>query len=348
MIVKNEYIKIRTDKEYVLHNYIYDSYLRLFSKGQLLDKWGLVYQEENESKELSYCFIKFNDFLENYHDAKYTDFDIRIPKTHIQVVGTSKGCNITYTFAGIEAMDLINTENELNSLKDYYGKRITAIGFGGWDEPFACVDTTNYSIYLTEGEELAITRKDMFESDAECVGYEYPYHLAPIQYKQYIEEYVDEDTGKKINTPYRVPMIAILYSIGLGSQKGVMEEEYIVGTDVEIKEESDTVFGFNVRTGLEKSFFPGSKIFAGSKRYPLPANFKEEIFLNDNLQPGVNKYPLKSNKKYVILKYKFVYQYASMHYQKTVLINTDNYYTMSFYTEAKGLFEVKNKIERKS
>ena len=61
MIVKNEYVKIKTDKEYVLHNYIYDSYLRLFSKGQLLNEWGLAYQDENENKELRILVRRNNE-----------------------------------------------------------------------------------------------------------------------------------------------------------------------------------------------------------------------------------------------------------------------------------------------
>ncbi len=31
MKIKNEYIKIKTNKEIVLHNYIYDNYLKLFA-----------------------------------------------------------------------------------------------------------------------------------------------------------------------------------------------------------------------------------------------------------------------------------------------------------------------------
>ena len=68
------------------------------------------------------------------------------------------------------------------------------------------------------------------------------------------------------------------------------------------------------------------------------------MFTNTNLQPSLNKYPLKPNTKYIILKYRFVYQYVSMRFGKT-MVNTDNYYTMNFYNEAKGLFELKNKIE---
>lgn len=345
MIVKNEYVKIKTDKEYVLHNYIYDSYLRLFSKGQLLNEWGLAYQDENENKELTYCFIRFDSPLDNYQKANYTDFNIRMQKTQMQTVGNSKGCNVTYTFAETESVTLIDTGNVLTSLKDYYGKRITAIGFGNWNTIYACVDTSNYSIYLTEGEKLAIIRKDIFESNAECVGYEYPYHLSPVDWAGYLEEYLDPATGKIVSNPYRVPVIAILYSIGIGSQKGVMEEEYKVGTDIEINEESDTVFGFNIRTGLEQSVFPHSNLYMGNGKYPMPANLIKEMFTNTNLQPSLNKYPLKPNTKYIILKYRFVYQYVSMRFGKT-MVNTDNYYTMNFYTEAKGLFELKNKIER--
>ena len=34
MIIKNDFVKIKTDKEIVLHNYLYDEYLEAFSKSQ--------------------------------------------------------------------------------------------------------------------------------------------------------------------------------------------------------------------------------------------------------------------------------------------------------------------------
>lgn len=345
MIVKNEYVKIQTDREYVLHNYIYDDYLKLFSKGQLLNELGLAYQDENENKELAYCFIKFDNSLDNYKNASYTEFNIRIQQTQMQTVGNSKGCNVTYTFSETKSITATDTGSTINSLKEYYGKKITAIGFGNWDTIYACVDTSNYSIYLTEGEKFAVTRKDIFESNAECIGYDYPYHLSPIKWTGYLEEYLDPTTGKIVSNPYRVPVIAILDSIGTGNQKGVMEEEYKIGTDIEIKEESDTVFGFNMRTGLEQSIFPHTSLYAGSGKYPMPANLIKEIFTSTSLQPSSNKYPLKPNTRYIILKYRFVYQYISMHFGK-IMVKTDNYYTMNYFTEAKGLFEIKNRIER--
>ena len=345
MIVKNEYVKIKTDKEYVLHNYIYDSYLKLFSKGQLLNEDGLAYQDENENKELKYCFVKFESSLEDYKNAIYTDFDIRIQQTQMQVNGNSRGCNVIYTFTEVDSVTSTSTGDTINSLEKYYNKKITAIGFGNWNTIYACVDTSQYLIYLTGGEKFAITRKDIFESNAECEGYSYPYHLSPVDWTGYLEEYLDPTTGKIVSNPYRVPIIAILESIGTGNQKGVMEEEYKIGEEIEIKEESDTVFGFNARTGLEPSIIPHTNLYAGSGKYPLPAKFIKEIFASNNLQPASNKFPLRPNTRYIILKYRFVYQYVSMRFGKT-MVKTDDCYTMSYYTEAKGLFEVKNKIER--
>lgn len=143
MKIKNEYIKIKTNKEIVLHNYIYDNYLKIFSTTQYNE--NELYK--NESKNLSNCFIKFDTELEDIKNASITDFDISIASSQNEIVGSKQEVNAMYTYTTRKGIRVISTREATNDLNQYAGKKVTALGFG-MNEIMACVDTSNYNIYI--------------------------------------------------------------------------------------------------------------------------------------------------------------------------------------------------------
>lgn len=329
MRIKNEYIKIKTDKEIVLHNYIYDEYLKIFSKSQIEEDESNL-SNYNEMKTLVFCYIKFDTRINNAKNASTEDFDIRIMVAQNEIAGNQKTINAQYTYTSKKMITNASGSKIIKDLNEYVGKKITALGFG-INTICACVDVSNYSIYIIKDEELSIARKDIISSDAVCDGVDYPVHLAPI-----FETITYESAGRK----YQAPIYAKLYSIGLGQAVGKMSEEYIIGKDIDVKEESDTSFGFNVRKGNEQSVFPKNNLYCGSCKYPLPLYVGRELYPNVNLYSSNKLYPLESNYKYIIYKYEMYY------FDRGSAKHTLNYYTMSLYNSTKGIFEILTKIER--
>jgi len=324
MIVQNKYIKIKTDKEYTLHNYIYDAYLELITQKQ--------YIKSDNSFKLNYCYIKFDDNLVDIENASPSDFDIRIAISNINLIGNVSKVECNYTYTPIYVYDIATTETTYD-LSEYLDRKITAIGFGTLVDYnatiLACVDTSNYSIYFKEN--ISIERKDIFSSDA-LSSESYPINLAPITNKYQI---VEGGVTRKF------PCYTALYSIGLGTRKGVMDIEYVIGTDIDVIEESSTSFGFNLRKGLEPNKYPTPTTYAGNL-YPLPLEVSREILPNINLYPGNGKYPLLSDYKYIVYKYRYYY-FDEFNYD---YIDLDEYFTMSLPNDTKGLFEIVTKIER--
>jgi hypothetical protein len=332
MKVQNKYVKIKTkDKEIVLHNYIFDNYLALFSKGQYTAD-----EEISSKKFLGSCYLKFENttFKSNVLDAtlpvsflpQVKDFDLKIEFNQYSITGSDNRVEITYTYETKE------------DLSQYYGKKIKGIGFAPTykDELMAYIDTSAYSIYIPKDKKFNITRKDIFSSEAYCDGYEYPVHLAP-HYK-----YENKKTEK-----YEEPL-AILYSVGLGRQRGIMQEEYLRYNDFNVIAESDTVWGVNFKIDKSQNKYPRAISYPSSNKYPVKFYADREIRPNKQLFPNNSKYPLASNYNYVIYRYRLYYIDYSMG-GGGVIIYTDKYYTMSYpIGRTTGLFEIKNKIERKN
>lgn len=331
MKVKNEYVKIQTEnKEITLRNYIYDSYLELFSRGQYT-----VSEDLNVKKFLGACYLKFDDELEDYTNATVGDFDIVLLYQNKDIVGNESSIEISYIYGTREFYEIYGDgyRRNIDNLNDYKNKKITAIGFGATygHEIYACIDTSNYTIKIND-DSFIITRKDILSSEATCGGYAFPLHLLPCT------EYT--------KTPYvdaKYPM-AVLYSVGFGRLKNAIEDELVLHDDFEVIQERDTVYGINMKIEAEKSIYPQVTSYAGNSKYPIKFYAEREIYPNINIQPNSSKYPLKSNYKYIIFKYRL---YCVQEPQSTILF-LDEYYTMNYpIGNIKGLFEIKNKIERK-
>lgn len=338
MKIKNEYVKIKSkDREISLNNMIFDKYLEYFFQRQYDDEKLIEY---DMSIQMTYCFIKFDELTKKITESNLdnngnqiittNDFDIAIPINSMLKVGNESSTSTIYDYSVRKGIWDIKTGITTFDFNEYVGKKISALGFG-WNEIFACIDTTNYSIYI-ESEGLNISRKDTFSSDAICVGYDYPVHLATSG-----ETYCYTDgKGETSSSEY-----AQLYSIGLGKTIGVIDEEYIIGEDIKIIKEDDKGFGFNLETGVDDNIYPSNMLYCSDELYPMPINVKTEIYPEKTLYCSDEIYPSDSNYKYIIYKYRLCYLTRGSSIEKL-----DKYYTMNFEFNTKGLFEIITKIER--
>lgn len=330
MKFENKYIKIKNnDKEITLHNYIYDRYLELFSQSQYeSDENRLV--SMNNKKNLYYCYIKFDTTIKDITNANKSDFNISLERAVVNASGNCNSVSTTYTYFNEKVYDL--KEQQYKDLNDYVNKKVTALAFGN-DEIMSCVDTSNYNIKITD-ETFAIVRKDIMSTDGECIGIEYPLHLASTSniYQRLESEAIN------------VPVWAKLYSVGFGRIKGSMDDEYIIGKEIKVIKESDTVFGFNLLKGFQQNVYPQNAIYTSGRLYPLPEYVQKETYPFLKSYCGNNKYPLKSDYKYIVYKFK-LYYYDTMQGR---IIELDRYYTLNYAkTNLKGIFEIKTKIERR-
>lgn len=335
MKFENKYIKIKTKKkEITLHNYIYDSYLALFSKCQYETDQEALYNM-NQKKNLYYCYIKFDNNMKDITKAQESDFDIYLEQSTINVTGNSNSVSTSYTYACSykedKVYDLALQKNE--NINKYANKKITALAFGSNHEIMSCVDTSNYDVHIVKDENFMIARKDIMITDAICDGIELPLHIASVS-NQY-----ELLNSQAVN----VPVWAKLYSVGLGRTKSFIDDEYVIGEEIEVIKESDTVFGFNLLKGFQQSIFPHRKRYASNGLYPLPEyTEREEQPLVDGFC-GSTKFPLQSNYKYIIYKFQ-LYYYDTM---QGNIVKLNRYYTLSYpETTVKGLFQIKTKIER--
>lgn len=339
MRIKNECIKINNGKSTTtLRNYIYDEYLSVFSKTQYLTDLTDIRLEQRK-KVLEYVYIKFDEPLEDITNATINDFEISSYKNKINVEAVENVVRITYEYNLDNGYKI--EDDTLINIEDYYGRKITALGFGVDSNVFACLDVSNYDIYIYEDEGIYITRKDIIATEAECYGYDYPIHLIPtgdIQNAEY----------NSVSGEYE-PLYANLYSIGLSKTKGILDEEYIIGQDIDIKIESDTSFGFNLLKGENETIYPQENLYTSESMYPLPPYSRSELYPKDTLFPKNDLFPKDSNFKFIFYKFRLY----TIHWNGTSpsvgnleIKYLDKYYTMYLKNNTTGLFEIITKIER--
>ena len=320
-----------------MKNYIYNSYLKLFSDCQKeLYDYNYRITETNETK-LSYCCIKVDEPLEDYQNASASDFDIFIPLKNYDLTGNESGTSTIYEYSSL----MINYANPID-LTPYDGKKITAIGFCGitrWIdvtpvyELYACLDTSYYSIYVDKEQGIEISRKDIIQSNAVCDGYAYPLHLAPVLDR--FSEPDDEHHGAIAR------IRPILYSVGFGTMRGQMKEEWIIGQDAVINTIDDFKYGVAMKNPVSVPIYPNNNQYPASSLYPVQPDYKETIHPQENRFPSDTMYPMKAGYNYIIFKYRLYYNVLND------IVYLDEYYTMSYAYNPKGIFIATNKIERR-
>ena len=311
MKVKNEYVQIKMGNRIWTHkNMIFNEYLKRLFKSQTETIYEPCY--------ITKCYIKLDEPIENvdYDSEIYaSDFDISISessrsapteawlKTRITTNENSVKVNYIFDTNGTYRIKGDNLNHRASILNKYANRKIAAIGFGSYNEEeplLAFLDTSNMNIIINYNENFTISRLDTFQSDGLCDGYDFPLHFANDLLRNN-----QEMTFTK----------AKLYSVGFGSKRGIMEEEYLIS---------------DVQTDIDD--------------YSITLNVNREekkgVYLNDNLHLGFT--PTKDNSKYLIFKYRL---YVVDTYDN--LSSTNKYYTMSVKNDYDfGDLEIKLKMER--
>jgi hypothetical protein len=135
----------------------------------------------------------------------------------------------------------------------------------------------------------------------------------------------------------------------LSKSRGVLDEEYVIGEDINVKVESDTSFGFNLLKGEDETIYPQETLYTLDNIYPLPPYIREELYPQDRLFPKDDLFARDSNYKYIFYRFRLytIHWNGNTPQSGTYEIKyLDKYYTMLLKNNTKGLFEIVTKIER--
>lgn len=205
-------------------------------------------------------------------------------------------------------------------------------GTGSYKTPVcAILDTSNYNMYLQQNQDFSITRRDIITTDAlfyssnknKIPG---PVHLAPYGVPQIIyQPNIYRETG--VWQSFNDRGYGILYSIGLSSYPDYIDKEFIIGEDIQVENNG---IELNIN-GLENYL---------TKDSPL--------FCSKNIYASTNLYPVKTNYKYVIFKYKVYQEVHSGTYDDVISTSTDTgyYYYQAIPISKFGKSNLKIKYER--
>lgn len=313
MKIENKFIKINNGKKnFKIRNHIFDNYINFYSLRQYQELGG------NTDLRLNKLLIKFDAPILN---PQYSEgYEVKLDGT----VNQDYSNNYVRTDYYYRTSDLHNIDVDLSQ---WYGHKIYALGFGQENyegtgySVFAYVDVSDYDLYLTDDGFLDVIREDLMSSDAICDSI--PYHLAP---------FLDNKIGR-------------IYSVGLGTISDVISEEYIVGDNVHLEPLSEQI-GFQFTFGSTTDFtqYPQYDLQPLTTIFPTPfiINSPELDPLEENIYPATDMYPLQTNYKYVIYKYR-VYEY---NYTNFELIPTNEYYLMSYPYTRKGVITINTIYER--
>lgn len=342
MKIKNDNVTLRIGKkQYNFNNLILDEYLKRFASAQLDSE---LINVMGVQKKLTYCLLKFDTPLnfDSTSEIKNQDFDICFMGGSI--------INQELTEKQIVAEYFYNTNSALwnykkssdDSIQNYYGKKIVAIGFNStwipytdnWKYPVCSIlDTSNYNIYLQEKQDLSVARKDVITTDALFYSRNKnkvpaPAHLCPSGLPQIINQPKIYNDDKTLSSSFYNNAFGILYSIGLSSHA---DGEYL-NEEFPIKDLNVTNEGTEI-------------LIKGIENY---LNHEESIFPSENLYSGSNLYPRKSNYKYVIFKYKVWQIVHSGTYDDITSTPTDTgyYYYQAIPINKFGKNNLKIKYER--
>lgn len=295
MKIKNDLVRIKVGKKkYDFHNLILNEYLRRFALGQTSSENAVVLKF-SQRRDVGYILLKFDtpisELNENSELSNY-DFDICIiNRAKYSQNLSEKNVIVQYSYEFKENDSVLDeviasqggdSSTVIKHLKEFYGRKIMAIGFTGhwWykDSTPVCavLDTSNYNIYLEENQEFSITRRDIITTDAEFYSNDKdkvptPVHLAPYGVPQIINQPDIVDSEGAINSFYNNAYGA-LYSIGKGYVPNVIEEEKIIGEDAKVVNNGTSL----TISSVENEDVGTEALYPSDDLYPI-GKFTEEI-----------------------------------------------------------------------
>lgn len=335
MKVKNEYVKINIGKNKIeLRNTIFQNYIDMIMNNQLLTS------NRNDLQMYS-VYVKFDDTLsfDESTPVNSTDFNLAFQYTNIDIQNDKTAISVLYRYDTIPERFKINdiaNNDYIYDLEDYLNKKITAIGFGqnyfGDDvELWACVDTSNYNLYLTD-KFFTISRRDIFETDGNMYCRS-GLVKSPIHLFSKIPNSVIEGES----------YFGVLESLGLGVIPNVISEEHslLPYTDHITK----TGNKYDISDILEISYsdnglYPAEDLYPSSDIYPA-RRILNVIYPSAELYPSENLYPLSTPYIWYIIKY-HIYKYEYINYQLQITDTNDNYLIS---IPIKNLTRIKSNIE---
>lgn len=303
MKVKNEYVQIQIgNKTYTKRNMILNKYLEKIFESQINPSFNL-------GAEIKYCYLKLDTPLENIdYDSNLTgsEFDIILSSGVSSIIDGEKSfinnsvksnsnvlINYKFTSDGSFQYKTSGWQNgKKNDFEMFNGRKITNIGFGN-NGVYAILDVSDLNIIINSNEKVIITRVDLYQSDAICKGFDYPLHLVNFSAKYNAQDISGIESC----------VIAQLYSIGLGSIKGLMETEHVIDFESNDVVINDTNIEISFRDYLMKGIYPSERLF-----------------------PHTRLYPQLDTSKYVLLKYRL----GRINSTNNSITYLDEYYTMSF------------------
>ena len=296
MKIKNEYILIKKGKKEIkIQNTILLRYITNIINNQIT-------LENRANLLMTTMFLKFDTPLvfDSTTDLQKSDFDIytmyNLKSTEISKTNTT----INYLYELDNEIRKTDTDEYISSLEPYLGRMITAIGFGTNNQAeqivYACVDTSNYNIYLDDMSEVfSVTRRDKVSTDA-------IFYSSNKKIKGALHLFEGQYEYNNVNFPEK-QYIGILKSIGVGTTY------FNINQEIEL-EESDLVTSAN-EISINKEFeikyisegiFPNANLYPDNNEYPERV-IKEALFPSNDIYPGIEQYPFEAPYQYMQLKY---------------------------------------------
>lgn len=326
MKIKNESIIIKNGKKtYELRNTILDTYLERFVNRQM----DTNYNTTDKLTDLNYILLKFDTPLEYDTSSELGNevFDICIiDKARIKQSIENSNISIDYTWiiGGDAFIREYATHDVGEFLPDYYGRKITAIGFNTfWPESSfgsiyspvcAIVDVSNHNLYLQENQLFTITRRDNISSDALFWSNDKEkvpgaFHIAPNAGPQIIYQPNIYSDDRMAWSSFYDEAYGIIYSVGLSNSTNRIDKEYIIGQDVQMKKSKNKLIIKNI---------------------PNPVSIARTF-----LARFLPFFSTRSNYKYYIIKYKVwqIVHSGTYHQEVSTTTDTGYFYYMAIPTK---------------
>lgn len=326
MKIKNDYIIINKGKKQIkLHNLILNKYIEQIIANQMETD-----AELRHSLLMSEIYIKFDNELS--FDAtsilSESDFDL---KAHYytmndDITPTQAVFNYFYkTDSTPYNVFDISLQQFISDLSAYFGKKITAIGFGeifqNTDIIYACVDTSKYNIYLeAEDEIFSVARRDILSTDmlfyCSNKAIKGSLHLCNGQFHY--------DNSRFMDFTY----IAVLESIGLSTTIFNMDIETKLtpyNTHLDLTELNKIKINDEFTIEYKSDgLFPASDLYPALDLYPARI-IEEPLYPSLDIYPGEEQYMVAVPYQYMQLKY----QIYKMDTIEGTITRTNDFYLLS-------------------
>lgn len=307
MKIENKEIGIKIGKkELKFTNMILNSYLDLFADSFINFK----------NKDLPYCLLNFTQMNNKITETSTVmNYDLVLEANfneNIEVLSETSITNKYYYRTPILGQEWSN----------FTGYKIKEIGFAQYDNTlnkyviYACLDVSNYEIYVQDDQPIIISRIDKITSDMNLWGNDKkikaPYHLTMRGMINYV--------GMEYYTT-----IPKLYSIGFGVLPYTLNKEYLV-EDLTIQRNGTGVV--DIQDVLEAQYRANTKYF------------NTNIYFNNDWYFGEPTYD------YMIYKFKLYRETYPNPEEPAVLVDTGLFYTQYKKVQKNGNIKLSVKYER--